>query len=143
MGEAKVALSQAHPDATPHITGAEPHATSPFLRPSASPPSQLAMSHSSAAIGSGSSHAAMGPSTCGFNRFAADDNNQLNYAGQYEADISILQQDTAIANGATVNVGHAIQCYHTYGNPRATRLACGRRAKCGRQRGGSGTPTSN
>src|SRR6516165_546545 len=35
----------------------------------------------------------------------ADDNNQLNYASMYEADVSILQQDiaSAIANGATVN----------------------------------------
>src|SRR6516165_794469 len=35
----------------------------------------------------------------------ADDNNQLNYASMYEADIGILQQDiaAAIANGATVN----------------------------------------
>jgi hypothetical protein len=35
----------------------------------------------------------------------ADDNNQLNYASQYEADISILNGDiaSAIANGATVN----------------------------------------
>jgi len=35
----------------------------------------------------------------------ADDNNQLNYASMYEADIGILQQDiaSAIANGATVN----------------------------------------
>ncbi len=35
----------------------------------------------------------------------ADDNNQLNYASMYEADISILQQDiaSAIAIGATVN----------------------------------------
>jgi hypothetical protein len=35
----------------------------------------------------------------------ADDNNQQNYASQYEADISILKADiaSAIANGATVN----------------------------------------
>ncbi|HLH92173.1 MAG TPA: hypothetical protein VKX28_27410 [Xanthobacteraceae bacterium] len=35
----------------------------------------------------------------------ADDNNQLNYASQYEADIGILNTDiaAAIANGATVN----------------------------------------
>src|SRR3974390_3317153 len=35
----------------------------------------------------------------------ADNNNQLNYASQYEADIGILKADiaSAIANGATVN----------------------------------------
>lgn len=45
----------------------------------------------------------------------ADNNNQLNYASQYEADISILKADiaSAITNGATVNGGPTI----TLSNP--------------------------